>query len=159
MRHFRGIDHEALYDEIVVEVAERKSWPDSLVRYEVRLGGHGGLWFPVRSPSQRPQVGDTVVAHVPALDGVVYVVPLDAPGDEPSIDRDVAFAAAEDDYFHRCQSRNLHSSPWVVEVRAASGVLGMMDIRARCTLPAGHAGDHIGPDDVTWPQEQEEPDP
>lgn len=79
--------------------------------------------------------------------------------DKPPIDRGVAFAAAEDDYFHRCQSRNLHSSPWVVEVRAASGVLGMMDIKARCTLPAGHAGDHIGPDDVTWPQGQEEPDP
>lgn len=78
--------------------------------------------------------------------------------DKPPIDRNAAFAAADDDYFRRCKSRNPHSSPWVVEVRAASGVLGMMDIRARCTLPAGHAGDHIGPDDVTWPQGQEEPD-
>lgn len=79
--------------------------------------------------------------------------------DKPHIDRGAAFAAADDDYFDRCQSRNLHSSPWVVEVRAASGVLGMVDIKARCTLPVGHAGDHIGPDDVAWPQDQEEPDP
>jgi len=79
-------------------------------------------------------------------------------GDKPPINRGAAFAAADDDYFHRCQSRNLRSSPWVVEVRAVSGVLGMVDIKARCTLPAGHTGDHIGPDDVTWPQGQEEPD-
>lgn len=79
--------------------------------------------------------------------------------DNPPIDRGLAFASADDDYFRRCKSRNPHVSPWAVEVRAASHVLGMMDIKARCTLPAGHAGDHIGPDDVTWPQGQEEPDP
>lgn len=66
--------------------------------------------------------------------------------------------AAGTDYFHRCQSRNPKSSSWAIEASAASATLGMMDIRARCTLPAGHAGDHIGPDDVTWPQGQEEPD-
>ena len=62
------------------------------------------------------------------------------------------------DHFYRCQSRNSHSSPWAIEVSAASAMLCMMDIRARCTLPAGHAGDHIGPDDVTWPWGQEETD-
>lgn len=68
--------HETLYDEVVTEVLDCKSWPGGAVNYCVRLAGYGSLWFPVEPSGQRPQAGDAVVAHVPVDYGVVYVVPL-----------------------------------------------------------------------------------
>lgn len=85
--------------------------------------------------------------------------PLPMPAEEEIVAELIAEAGdAGTDHFYRCQSRNPKSSPWAIEVSAASAMLCMMDIRARCTLPAGHAGDHVGPDDVTWPRGQEETD-
>ena len=144
-RFLHGIDHELLCDEVVADVNEVRNWFDGSAIYEVRLVGRANLWFPVRGSCQRPRVGDTVTAHFPTYRGVAYVVPLDAGG--------AAFAATDGGYFDRCQSRNPHDSPWAAEVRAASGALSMTNIRSRCTLSRGHAGDHIGPDDVTWLQE------
>lgn len=78
--------------------------------------------------------------------------PLPLPTEEELVAELIAEAGdAGTDYFDRCQSRDPHSSPWSIEVSAASAMLRMMNIGARCTLPAGHAGDHIGPDDVAWP--------
>jgi len=74
VRVAREAGREMLYDETVTDVNESASWPDGLVRYEVKLAGYGDLWFPVKEPCQRPRVGDAVVAHVPADYGVVYVV-------------------------------------------------------------------------------------
>ena len=102
--------------------------------------------------------GEVWDALMPEYAGLLDAGPVLEEYGKPPIDRNAAFAAADNDYFNRCQSRNPRASPWVAEVRAASGLLGMAEIRARCTRPRGHAGAHIGPDDVVWSQGLEEPD-
>lgn len=53
----------------------------------------------------------------------------------------------------RCESRCSFETPWSRQAKAASAVLQLLDVHTHCTLPSGHSGNHLGPDDSTWPNE------
>ena len=72
-------------------------------------------------------------------------------GQVPTSEADIAqevYAAA------RCESRCPRQTPWSMQAWAASGILSAMRVMTRCVLTAGHEGDHLGPDESSWPQEE-----
>lgn len=50
----------------------------------------------------------------------------------------------------RCNSYCPVETPWSTQAKQLSLISRVLHVRTRCTLPLGHRGDHIGPDDSVW---------
>jgi hypothetical protein len=50
----------------------------------------------------------------------------------------------------RCTLRCPVETPWSRAAKHNSAVLSIQQVRTRCTLPLGHSGMHLGPDDSEW---------
>jgi len=50
----------------------------------------------------------------------------------------------------RCNSKCPHETPWSRQAKALSHISRWLKVKTRCTLPQGHRGNHLGPDDSEW---------
>lgn len=54
------------------------------------------------------------------------------------------------DIEERCEAICPLDTPWSIEAKKLSLISRALNIKTRCTLPKGHPGCHIGPDDEIW---------